>query len=52
MKKKKYAGWSIKGRPFSPIEYKKAYIKTGFKMGYGAYLQEYGRQYKKRKRVL
>ena len=46
-KKKEYVGWSYRGRPFSPSQYKKSALKKNGKMGYGAYLEEYGRQYKK-----
>lgn len=50
-KQKKYTGWSVRGRPFSPKEFKKSHVKTSFKIGYGEYLKTYGREYSKGKKL-
>lgn len=38
------SGWSIRGRPFSPEEFKRAYLRKSLK--YADYLTEFARQYK------
>ena len=49
MKKvKKLAGWGTRGRPFSPTEYKKTYLKSKVRMGYSEYLCQAGKNVKKR----
>lgn len=46
MMKKKIAGWSIRGRPFSPKEYKTSYLKKNTKQTYSIYLAHFAKQYK------
>lgn len=43
---KRLSGWSIRGRPFSPIEYEKTWLKKQTKASYSDYLKEFSRQWK------
>jgi hypothetical protein len=46
----KLTGWSTRGRPFSPEEFKNSFLGTSLKgFNYGDYLVEFGSQYKKPK---
>lgn len=47
--KKKFTGWSNKGRPFTPKEYGHSYLKQNSNDSYSKYLNEWGRQYKNKK---
>jgi len=47
-KMKRLTGWGTRGRPFSPAEYKKSFIKKNLKMTYPAYLCNTGMGIKKR----
>ena len=44
--KKKYTGWSHKGKPFTSKQFASSHVKKLFGSDYGSYLQEYGTQYK------
>jgi len=44
---RKLTGWSRQGRPFTPSEFQKTYIKTSLRGSYPSYLEEFARQYKK-----
>jgi len=46
---KRKTGWSTRGRPFSPKEYKTSHLRKNTRMSYSKYLGEFGRQYKKPK---
>lgn len=44
---KKLTGWSTRGRPFSPVEYKRSYLKKNTRASYSKYLSVWSSQYKK-----
>ena len=39
-------GWSTRGRPFSPREFRTSHLKKNTKTSYSKYLKSYANQYK------
>lgn len=51
MDRGKYAGWSVRGRPFSPAQFNKSHIKSSHRLSYSAYLKFYARRYARRYKI-
>lgn len=46
---KKYTGWSVRDRPFSPKEFNNSYLKKNMGINYSRYLTEWGKHYKNKR---
>jgi len=46
---RKLAGWSVRGRPFSPKEFNNSYLKSVLGYSYPTYLSKFASQYKNTK---
>lgn len=45
-----YTGWGIRGRPFSPREFQRSYVRRNFRIPYYEYLRQVAKHVKNPKK--